>query len=69
MVADSIMYLLVGTWWMAGTVYLFFCPEADLPGSKPLGVFRSEGYLAHDGEVLNLCMVTQKDKGRVEGWR
>ena len=27
--AESIIYVLVGTWWIAGTVYLFVDPEAD----------------------------------------
>jgi hypothetical protein len=48
------MYVLVGTCWIVGTVYLYLCPEADSPGTRPLGKFqvrrllhaRSEGFEA-----------------------
>lgn len=31
------MCVLLGTWWMAGTVYLYFSPVGDSPGTRPLG--------------------------------
>ena len=33
---ESIMYVLVGTWWIAGTVYF----EADLLRTRPLDGFQ-----------------------------
>lgn len=33
---ESIMYVFVGMWWMAGTVYLDCEPVAVLPGFRPL---------------------------------
>ena len=44
---ESIMYVLVGTWWMAGTVYLERCPEADSGGNKPLESSQVRSLLLH----------------------
>jgi hypothetical protein len=43
------MYVFVGTWWIAGTVYLDLSPVEDTPGTRPLGNVMSEiGLLPHD---------------------
>jgi hypothetical protein len=34
---ESIMYMLVGTWWIVGTVYFDLSPVEDMLGTKPLG--------------------------------
>jgi hypothetical protein len=36
------MYVLVGTCWMAGTVYLIVDPEADCLGTSPLAILGQE---------------------------
>jgi hypothetical protein len=35
---ESIVYVLLGTCWIDGTVYLDLDPEADSPGTRPLGI-------------------------------
>jgi hypothetical protein len=53
---ESIMNVLVGTCWIAGTVYLDLFPEADSPGTRPLGNFRSEDFFTLDRRPLRLCI-------------
>ena len=51
---ESIMYVLVGTCWIAGTVYF----EADSPGTRPLGSSGQKTFFASDRRVLRLCIET-----------
>ena len=44
--AESIMYVLVGTCLMAGTVYLYLVPDAVSSGTRPLDDFRLEDFQA-----------------------
>ena len=53
---ESIMYVLVGTCWIAGTVYLFLDPGEDSLGIRPLGHIRSEDFFPFS----MLCIGTQK---------
>jgi hypothetical protein len=61
------MYVLVGTWWIAGTVYLDLAPAAVVPGTKPLEDCRSEYFLTREEKVRRLSGGIQK--GRREGKR
>ena len=64
------MYVLVGTCWIAGTVYLYLCPEADSLGTRPLGNFRSEDFFTRDRRALRLCIGTLREEKEWDGgWR
>lgn len=52
---ESIIYVLVGICWIAGTVYLYLFPEPDSPGIKPLGSIRSEDFMYNQRD-LRLCI-------------
>ncbi len=44
MAPESMMYVSVGTCWIAGTVYLGLDPEAEGLGTRPLGGVGSEDF-------------------------
>jgi len=58
------MYVLVGTCWMAGTVYWYLDPEADSAGTRPLGNFGSEDFFTRDWSALRQYIRKNRREGR-----
>lgn len=64
------MYVLVGTCWIAGTVYLYLYPVADSPGTRPLGISGQKTSLRAIGGLRGLVMGYKEEEKESEGgWR
>lgn len=60
------MYVLVGTYWIAGTVYLDIDPEGDSGGSTPLPKLMLGDFFARTAELIEaVCGDIKGRKGRV----